>query len=99
MLHADEIKLAGIEEEIAEGIKWGDLARSGALNGKLVNDITEKGWEEIDLFLYLICKYLKCKGIEFTILNEVYIFSTPPVHYHYLHKAKTPKNYWFFCKV
>lgn len=89
LLHADEIKLAGIEEEIAEGIKWGDLARSGALNGKLVNDITEKGWEEIKgLGLQMPDEVLAVWGPNIKKLNDKVKFQ------ELMDVMDTVNNYW-----
>jgi len=47
ILHADELKLAAVNEELEESLDWLQMAEMGLLNGKLVNDVAEQGWEEI----------------------------------------------------
>ena len=71
ILHADEIKLAAINDEVEESLDWLQMAKMGLLNGKVVNNIAEAGWTEIrGLGLQMPDEVLKVWGPNIKKLNN-----------------------------
>ena len=48
LLHADEVALSKVSEEINQNLVWGNMARAGIVGGKIMNAAAEKGWKEIE---------------------------------------------------
>jgi len=48
LLHADEVALSKVSEEINQNIIWSNMAKAGIMGGKVMNTAAEKGWKEIE---------------------------------------------------
>ena len=48
LLHADEVALSKVSEEIAQNISWLSMAKMGLVGGKIMTETAEKGWKEIE---------------------------------------------------
>ena len=89
ILHADEIKLAAINDEVEESLDWLQMAKMGLLNGKFVNDIAEAGWTEIKgLGLQMPDEVLKVWGPNIKKLNNQVEFQK------WMKNVDAVNNYW-----